>query len=52
MASVDDTGRRVCGGDSAINEAFRAGSEPKQCESVAEIPLTRELGRWVRGFFQ
>jgi hypothetical protein len=52
MASVDDTGRRVCGGDSAISEAFRAGSEPQQCESVAEIPIARELSRWVRGLFQ
>jgi 1A family penicillin-binding protein len=54
MAPVDwDTGRRVCHGDSAIREAFRAGSEPQQCERiVVEFPIARDLGRWIRGMFQ
>jgi 1A family penicillin-binding protein len=54
MAPVDwDTGRRVCHGDSAIREAFRAGSEPQQCERiVVEFPIARDLGRWIRGLFQ
>jgi penicillin-binding protein 1B len=53
MASVDsDTGRRACSSDSAISEAFRAGSEPQPCASLAEIPIVREFGRWVRGLFQ
>jgi penicillin-binding protein 1B len=55
MAPVDEgTGRRACGGDAAITEAFRAGSEPQPCESTAEIPATvaRGVGRWVKGLFQ
>ena len=53
MAPVDwDTGRRVCDGDSAVREAFRAGSEPQQCERFAEVPIARDLGRWIRGLFQ
>jgi penicillin-binding protein 1B len=53
MASVDgDTGQRVCGGDAAINEAFRSGSEPPECESFAAIPVVRGFGRWLRGLFQ
>jgi hypothetical protein len=32
MAPVDASGRRVCGGGSAIIEAFRAGSEPPPCD--------------------
>ena len=53
MASVErDTGRPVCGSDSAISEAFRAGSEPQPCESIAKIPLAREFSRWVRVLFQ
>ena len=53
MASVDsDTGRPVCGSDSAISEAFRAGSEPEPCASLAEIPIAREFSRWIRGLFQ
>jgi len=53
MASVDwDTGHRVCGGDGAIGEAFRADSEPQQCDSIGEIPIARHIGRWVRGLFQ
>jgi penicillin-binding protein 1B len=53
MASVDsDTGRPVCGSDSAISEAFRAGSEPEPCASLAEIPIARTFGRWIRGLFQ
>jgi penicillin-binding protein 1B len=54
MAPVDsDTGRRVCDGEPAIGEAFRAGSEPQECERVVvEFPITRALGRWVRGLFQ
>jgi penicillin-binding protein 1B len=53
MAPVDwDTGRRACEGDPAIREAFRAGSEPQQCERFAEVPIARDLGRWIRGLFQ
>jgi penicillin-binding protein 1B len=53
MTSVDwDTGRRACGRGSAISEAFRAGSEPQQCESLAELPIARNLTRWVKGLFQ
>ena len=53
MMSVDwDTGRRACGRESAISEAFRAGSEPQQCESLAELPIARDLTRWVKGLFQ
>ncbi len=53
MTSVDwDTGRRACGSGSAISEAFRAGSEPQQCESLADLPIARDLTRWVKGLFQ
>jgi len=53
MTSVDwSTGRRACGSESAISEAFRAGSEPQQCESIAELPIARALTRWVKGLFQ
>jgi membrane carboxypeptidase/penicillin-binding protein len=40
MAPVDASGRRVCGGGSAIIEAFRAGSEPPPCDEglVAVAP--------------
>jgi len=36
----------------AVREAFRAGSEPQQCERFAEVPIARDLGRWIRGLFQ
>ncbi len=36
MASVDRTGRRTCGGEPGIAEAFREGSEPPPCESLVE----------------
>jgi membrane carboxypeptidase/penicillin-binding protein len=53
MTSVDwGTGRRACGSESAISEAFRAGSEPQQCASLAELPIARDLTRWVKGLFQ
>jgi membrane carboxypeptidase/penicillin-binding protein len=53
MASVDwDSGRRACRSESAISEAFRAGSEPQQCESMPELPIGRDLTRWVKGLFQ
>ena len=36
----------------SVGEAFRAGSEPQQCESMAELPLARDLTRWVKGLFR
>jgi len=53
MTAVDwDTGRRACGGHTGISEAFRAGSEPKQCDSLIDSPIARHLTRWVKRLFQ
>ena len=39
MTPVDSaTGLRACGGEESISEAFRQGSEPAECESLADAP--------------
>ena len=43
MASVDASGRRVCGGGPGIIEAFREGSEPPPCDETLVAATT--LGR-------
>ena len=40
MAPVDTSGHRVCGGGSAIIEAFRAGSEPPPCDEGLVAAVT------------
>jgi len=53
MTRVDsETGQRVCGDESAISEAFRQGSEPAACDSLAEAPIVRDLAGWFRGLFR
>jgi membrane carboxypeptidase/penicillin-binding protein len=53
MTPVDSvTGRRACGDEERISEAFRAGSEPAACDSLADAPIIREVAEWVRGFFR
>jgi len=53
MTPVDSTtGRRACGDEEKISEAFRAGSEPAACDSLADAPIIREVAEWVRGFFR
>jgi penicillin-binding protein 1B len=53
MTPVDSvTGRRACGDEERISEAFRAGSEPAACDSLADAPIVREVAEWVRGFFR
>jgi 1A family penicillin-binding protein len=47
-----ESGKRACMGETSISEAFRAGSEPTQCQSLTEIPIAREIGRWVKGLFR
>ena len=50
MASVESgTGRRACGSDAAINEAFRLGSEPPPCEVFANTPVVKDIVDWFRG---
>jgi penicillin-binding protein 1B len=53
MASVESgTGRRACGSDAAINEAFRLGSEPPPCEVFANTPVVKDIVDWFRGIFR
>jgi membrane carboxypeptidase/penicillin-binding protein len=53
MTPVDSTtGRRVCGSDDGIAEAFRQGSEPAECESLVDTPALREIASWFRGIFR
>ena len=53
MTPVDSqTGQRVCGDGEAISEAFRQGSEPAACDSLAETPVVRDLASWFRGLFR
>jgi membrane carboxypeptidase/penicillin-binding protein len=52
MTPVDATGRRVCGDEAAISEAFRQGSEPAACESIADAPVLRDVASWIRGLFR
>jgi 1A family penicillin-binding protein len=52
MTPVDATGRRVCGDEEAISEAFRQGSEPAACESIADAPVLRDVAGWIRGLFR
>ncbi len=53
MASVESgTGLRACGSNTAINEAFRLGSEPPPCEPFADTPVVRDIVQWVRGIFR
>ena len=52
MTPVDATGRRVCGDEEAISEAFRQGSEPAACESLADAPVLRDVAGWFRGLFR
>jgi penicillin-binding protein 1B len=53
MASVESsTGRRACGSDGAINEAFRLGSEPPPCELFADTPVVKDIFQWFRGIFR
>ena len=53
MTPVDSaTGRRVCGSEEAISEAFRQGSEPAACDSMADAPGLRDVGNWFRGIFR
>jgi penicillin-binding protein 1B len=53
MTPVDSaTGRRACGDEDTITEAFRAGSEPAACDALTDTPIVREVTEWVRGFFR
>jgi penicillin-binding protein 1B len=53
MTPVDSaTGRRACGGEESISEAFRQGSEPAACESLADAPVIRDVAGWFRGLFR
>ena len=53
MTRVDsETGQRVCGGEDSINEAFRQGSEPAACDSLAEAPIVRDIAGWFRRLFR
>jgi 1A family penicillin-binding protein len=53
MTPVDSaTGRRVCGSDQGISEAFRQGSEPAECESIVDSPVIRDVANWFRGIFR
>jgi penicillin-binding protein 1A len=53
MAPVDSTtGRRACGDEESISEAFRQGSEPAACESLADAPVIRDVADWFRGLFR
>ena len=53
MTPVDSaTGRRVCGSDDGIAEAFREGSEPAECESIVDTPVLRDIAGWFRGIFR
>jgi membrane carboxypeptidase/penicillin-binding protein len=53
MASVESgTGLRACGSDTAINEAFRLGSEPPPCEPFAGTPIVTDIVQWIRGIFR
>jgi len=53
MASVESgTGRRACGSDGAISEAFRLGSEPPPCELFADTPVVKDIVGWFRGIFR
>jgi len=53
MTPVDSvTGRRACGDEDKISEAFRAGSEPAACDPITDAPIVREVAEWVRGFFR
>jgi len=53
MASVESgTGRRACGSDTAINEAFRLGSEPPPCQPFADAPVVKDIVQWFRGIFR
>lgn len=53
MASVESgTGRRACGSDTAIDEAFRLGSEPPPCQPFADTPVVKDIVDWFRGLFR
>ncbi len=53
MTRVDRaSGQRVCGTEDAISEAFRQGSEPAACDSLAEAPIVRDIAGWFRGLFR
>jgi membrane carboxypeptidase/penicillin-binding protein len=53
MAPVDSTtGRRACGDEESISEAFRQGSEPPACEPLADAPVIRDVADWFRGLFR
>jgi penicillin-binding protein 1B len=53
MTRVDsETGRRACGVENGISEAFRQGSEPAACESIADAPIIRDVAGWLRGLFR
>jgi membrane carboxypeptidase/penicillin-binding protein len=53
IASVDrETGRRVCGDEESISEAFRQGSEPAECDSLVDAPIVRDVAGWFRGLFR
>jgi membrane carboxypeptidase/penicillin-binding protein len=53
MTPVDSaTGLRACGGEESISEAFRQGSEPAACESLADAPVIRDVAGWFRGLFR
>lgn len=46
------TGRRACGDEETINEAFRQGSEPAACDTLIDSTVVREVANWFRGLFR
>jgi 1A family penicillin-binding protein len=53
MTPVDSaTGRRACGDEEAISEAFRQGSEPAACEALVDTPVFRDVAGWFRALFR
>jgi penicillin-binding protein 1B len=53
MTRVDSaTGQRACGDEDGISEAFRQGSEPAACDSLAGAPIVRDIAGWFRGLFR
>jgi penicillin-binding protein 1B len=53
MRQVDSTtGRRTCGNEETISEAFRRGSEPAACQGLVAAPVVRDIAEWFRGLFR
>ena len=53
MARVDvETGQPACGGENAINEAFRQGSEPPACDTIIDSPIVRDITGWFQKLFR